>query len=439
MKKSTLIISTVLSIVIFAGLVGYRIKERKKQQEEISNTKPPVTAVSVVKPQKGTISDTFSTTGVIVSQSDVQVIPKVGGKIISLFVDEGSKVNSGDIIAQIEHNELDAQLLQAKAQLSITKANLDMMVNGPLNTQITQAQASVRQAESSLAQIKVNREHSQTDFDRFKKLQAQGAITNQQLENYSAQLEGLKRQYEAGQQQLISAKAALKNLKDGTRPEQISGGRGQIEQAKASIQILESQLSNYTIKAPISGVVTKRNLVQGSMASMSSSIVTISKTDSPEIEMNIPEKQILKVKLNQEVNLESSAFPDKKIKITIKEISPIVDSQTRLIKVKGAIESDLPLKIGMMFDCKILLRQESDSLILPSEAVLTDLEKKFVYVAVNNKVQEKKIKVGLQNTEEIQVLEGLTPEDNVITKGNVFVKAGDNIQIEAPVAVVKVD
>ena len=314
-----------------------------------------------------------------------------------------------------------------------------MMVNGPLNTQITQAQASVRQAESSLAQIKVNREHSQTDFDRFKKLQAQGAITNQQLENYSAQLEGLKRQYEAGQQQLISAKAALKNLKDGTRPEQISGGRGQIEQAKASIQILESQLSNYTIKAPISGVVTKRNLVQGSMASMSSSIVTISKTDSPEIEMNIPEKQILKVKLNQEVNLESSAFPDKKIKITIKEISPIVDSQTRLIKVKGAIESDLPLKIGMMFDCKILLRQESDSLILPSEAVLTDLEKKFVYVAVNNKVQEKKIKVGLQNTEEIQVLEGLTPEDNVITKGNVFVKAGDNIQIEAPVAVVKVD
>lgn len=439
MSKVKVIIASVLTLAVFGGLVGYRVSEKKKLEASIKNIVPPATAVTVMKPTIGTISEFFSTSGTIVSSSEVQVIPKVSGRILSLFVEEGSKVNAGEIIAQIEHNELDAQILQSKAQLSIAQSNLQLLVNGPLKTQITQAQAAVKQAEYNVSQIKVNLSHSKSELERYKKLLSQSAITKQQYDNYETQTNAILEQYEAAKQQVISAKASLKSLIDGNRVEQISGGKGQVSQANASIKLLEAQLSNYTIKAPISGVITKKSLEQGSMASQSSSIVTLSDTSNPEIEMNIPEKQILNISLGQVVEMKSSAFPDKTIKVEIKEISPIVDTQTRLVKVKASINSDLPLKIGMMFDCQIILRENNDSILLPGEALLTEGTKTYVYIAKNNKVEEKIVKVGIQRPEEVQIIEGLEGNEDVITKGNVFVKSGDRIQIQKAVNVVKVD
>lgn len=439
MSKVKIITASILTLAVFGGLVGYRVSEKKKLEESIKNIVPPATAVTVIKPTIGTISEFFSTSGTIVSSSEVQVIPKVSGRILSLFVEEGSKVNAGEIIAQIEHNELDAQILQSKAQLSIAQSNLQLLVNGPLKTQITQAQAAVKQAEYNVSQIKVNLSHSKSELERYKKLLSQSAITKQQYDNYETQTNAIVEQYEAAKQQVISAKASLKTLIDGNRVEQISGGKGQVSQANASIKLLETQLSNYTIKAPISGVVTKKSLEQGSMATLSTSIVTLSDTSNPEIEMNIPEKQILNISLGQVVELKSSAFPDKTIKVEIKEISPIVDTQTRLVKVKASINSDLPLKIGMMFDCQIILRENNDSILLPGEALLTEGNKTYVYIAKNNKVEEKIVKVGIQRPEEVQIIEGLEGNEDVITKGNVFVKSGDRIQIQKAINVVKVD
>jgi multidrug efflux pump subunit AcrA (membrane-fusion protein) len=439
MSKVKIITASVLTLAVFGGLVGYRVSEKNKLEASIKNIVPPATAVTVIKPTIGTISEFFSTSGTIVSSSEVQVIPKVSGRILSLFVEEGSRVNSGDIIAQIEHNELDAQILQSKAQLSIAQSNLQLLVNGPLKTQITQSQAAVKQSEYNVSQIKVNLSHSKSELERYKKLLAQSAITKQQYDNYETQTNAIIEQYEAAKQQVISAKASLKALIDGNRVEQISGGKGQVSQANASINLLETQLANYTIKAPISGVVTKKSLEQGSMASVSSSIVTLSDISDPEIEMNIPEKQILNISLGQVVEMKSSAFPDKTIKVEIKEISPIVDTQTRLVKVKASINSNLPLKIGMMFDCQIILRENNDSILLPGEALLTEGNKTYVYIAKNNKVEEKIVKVGIQRPEEVQIIEGLEGNEDVITKGNVFVKSGDRIQIQKAVNVVKVD
>ncbi|MFN4149952.1 MAG: efflux RND transporter periplasmic adaptor subunit [Candidatus Sericytochromatia bacterium] len=439
MSKVKVIIASVLTLAVFGGLVGYRVSEKRKLEAQIKNIVPPATAVTVIKPIIGNISEFFSTSGTIVASSEVQVMPKVSGRILSLFVEEGSKVNAGQLIAQIEHNELDAQILQSKAQLSIAQSNFQLLVNGPLKTQITQSQAAVKQSEYNVSQIKVNLSHSKSELERYKKLLAQSAITKQQYDNYETQTNAIIEQYEAAKQQVISAKASLKALIDGNRVEQISGGRGQVSQASASIKILETQLSNYTIKAPISGVVTKKSLEQGSMATPSSSIVTLSDTSNPEIEMNIPEKQILNISLDQVVEMKSSAFPDKTIKVKIKEISPIVDTQTRLVKVKASINSDLPLKIGMMFDCQIILRENNDSILLPGEALLTEGNKTYVYIAKNNKVEEKIVKVGIQRPEEVQIIDGLEGNEDVITKGNVFVKSGDRIQTQKAVNVVKVD
>lgn len=429
MTKKKFIIISLVFVLGFLILVGYRINEKRKLDKKISEAKPNATSVSIVLAKKGSISEFFSTTGTVISEKEVNVTPKATGRILTLLVDEGIKVSKGQVIAEIEHTELDAQISQAKAQINVSKANLDLLVTGPLDTQITQTEALAKQADSSLAQVKINLDRSETDIIRYSDLKKQGAITAQQFESYKSQNESLKKQYESAKQQVVSSRAALKTLKDGNRKEQINAGRGQFEQSKASLSFLESQLANYYVKSPLNGVVTKKFLEVGSMVGGSSPIVTISKVTQPELEMNIPEKQILKIKLNQLVEMESTAFPDKKIKIKIKEISPVVDTQTRLIKVKGIINSELPLKIGMMFDCKVSLKEDTNSLILPSEALLMSENKKYVYLFSNGKAVEKIVKIGIQTPDEVQVLEGITESDKVITKGNTFIKSGDPIEL----------
>lgn len=463
MKNIKIISVSILVLLIFGGLVVYRINEKNKTAEALKNVLPPPTSVSVINARKGSLAETFSTTGTVIPQSEINITPKVTGRLLSFNIEEGSVIKAGQVIGQIEHAEIDAQITQAQAQVSIARSNLQLLQNGPLNTQILQAQASVNQAnstvsqalvgvkqsEANLSQVKATYSFADSEYKRYQSLVEQGAVPAQQLASYRNQLNVAKEQFAAAKaqvasskqqvstyrQQVNSARAALKQLQDGNRPEQISSGQGQIEQANAAVKLLQTQLSNYTITAPVSGIITKKNVEIGSLVSTGNPIATLSKSTIPDLEMYIPEKQILKVKLGQFVNIQSSVFPNQNISIKIREISPIVDLQTRLVKVKASINSTLPLKIGMSFDCKIVLNENSNSLILPAEAVLQSEDKKVVYIAMNNKVQEKIIQVGLQTPDEVQIIKGLDQKDKVITKGNTFVKPGDNIKVNTPIQV----
>ncbi len=434
MNKVKIISICLLVTILFLGLVGFRVKQRKEEKEALSKLKPPTTPVAVIKPKRGKISETFSTTGVLVSQSEVQVIAKANGRLISLNVDEGSIVSAGQVIGEMDHAELDAQISQAQAQVRVANANLDLQVNGPLASQITQSTANVKQAEANLAQLKVSLIKAETNLKRNEALFKQEAVATQQKDEARSQVESVKKQIDAAQQQIVSANAALQILKDGTRKEQIESARGQTEQAKASIELLKAQIANYKIVSPINGIVTRKNMEIGSLASPSTPIVTVSKSVQPELEMNVPEKEILLIKVGQIVEVESSAFPDNIIEIKIREISPVVDAQTRLVKVKGIVNSNLPLKIGMMFDCKIVLKENENSLILPAEAIINNENGKLVYVTVQNKVEARKVSVGIETPTEVEVKSGLNQDESVIYRGNTFVKPGDKIQIQADVS-----
>jgi HlyD family secretion protein len=449
MKKGRIYLVVFLIVAVFIGLVGVRVKQRNAEKEALKNTTPPITAVSVTTPKQGRIAETFSTTGMLVAKNEVQVTPKVSGRLNSLTVDEGINVSAGQVIGEIDHSELDAQIIQAEAQLKVANANLSLQLAGPQNMQVVQSEAGVRQAEASvkqaqanLGQLRVNLVKARTDLIRNQSLQSQGAIPANQVEASQAQVDALEnqisaaqQQISAGQQQVVSARASLQLLKDGTRKEQIYSVRAQTEQANAGISILRAQLANYRVVSPLSGVVTKRNIDSGSLVGPSTPIITVSQSTQPDLEMNIPEKQILNIKTGQNVNVVSSSFPGKTLGVRITKISPVVDMQTRLVKVTGTVSSDLPLKIGMSFDCKIVLNQNNNSMILPSEAVIQQENARIVYVSVNNKVEMRKITIGIQTPTEIEVKSGLKPEDQVIYKGNTFVKPGDKIQIQKDVTI----
>lgn len=433
-KKYLIIGSVVLILLLFVGLVGIRIQQKKAREADLKNQLPPPTAVAVAPPRRGQMADTLQLPGNVVSQEEVKIVPKVSGRLMTLLVQEGSPVHAGQLLGEIEHLELDAQLAQARASVQMAKANLDQLVHGPLHTQIEQSRASVHQLEASLGQLQLNQQQSERDLQRQQELLAQGAVTQQQYESTQTQVAGLKQQILAMQQQITGARAGLQQLLDGSRPEQIESARGQYNQALATIRLYQAQLANYRLISPISGVVTQKQIDVGNLVAAPNPILTLAQNNRPEIQMLLPERELPRVHLKQNVELRSAALSDQVLQASIGKISPVVDPQTRLVKLTAYLNTPQTLRSGLLLDCRIVLQEHQNALVVPTESVVRNLQDQpLVYVTVNNQVVAKPVKLGLRSPAEIEILQGLSPQDKVIVKGMSYVRPGDKVQVQPAV------
>ncbi len=437
MRKVKLISISLLLIILFGSLVGFRIKQRNDAQAALKKSKSSITPVSIIYPKVANFDSFLTVSGQILPQEEIQLTPKSNGRLIKLLVEEGNIVKTGQLIGEVDHSEIDAQITQAQAQAKIAKANLMMAINGAVSPQIAQAKTTVLQSESSILQLKANKQNLERDLARYKILTVQGAISYQQLNNTQTQISVIEQQIQSSKQQLISSQQALKILTDGTRPEQLDVNKGQLESANATIDLYKAQLENYHIISPINGVVSKKFLYTGSIVSSTTPIITISKNIQPDIVMNIPEKEISKVHVGQTVNVKDSSDNTTSSVAIIKSINPSVDIQTRLITVRAKMNKKSNLKLGMLLECSIVTTKDQKHIILPADAVIKNDDKNIVYTAVNNKAVLNNVIIGQQNSNQVEIIQGLNKDDKIILKGNVFVNSGDDIEIKPEIKVKK--
>lgn len=430
LSKKYIWLVAVLIFLGFGQVLFVRLKQKNEREQAIKNMTPPATAVAVMYPRRGKISERLTTTGSLIPREEVQLVPKVNGRLLQLLVREGSHVAAGQWLGDIDHAELTAQLAQARAQVDVAQANLNLLVNGPLMGQLQQARANVRQLESTVRQMQANATHANQEWLRQQNLAIQGVITQQQLATTQTQAEVARQQVAGSQQQVIASRAALRLLEDGNRPEQIAAARAQVAQARATVQLYLAQMSHYQLKAPFSGVVTKRHVDPGALVGPPNPVVTISQSLQPELQLNLPERQLEKIHTGQLVWVRVPALPGDTLSATITEISPVVDPQTRLLKVKARVNSPVPLKTGMLVSCEIVLNETASTWLLPPEALIAEEHQMVVYVAVANRVKAKPVVVGLRNPQEVEIRQGLGAGDAVIVKGNAFIRPGDRIQVQ---------
>jgi len=420
-------------VLAFAALVGSRVQQKKARAEALKQQVPPPTAVAVAAPRQGRMVDALNLTGNVVAQQEVQLVPKASGRLNSLWVQEGSPVVRGQQLGEIDHAELDAQILQAQASAQTAKANLAQMQNGPLKTQIAQARASVRQLEATLQQLQTSSAQTERDLQRQQALAAEGVITPQQLELSRTQLQSSKQQILAMEQQIVGARANLQQLLDGTRPEQIESARAQYHQALATIRLYQAQLQNYRLISPLTGIVTQKHVDPGNLVGSSGPVLSLAQNQRPEVEIFLPEREIEKVHTGQQVELRAAGFANQVFIAHLTQISPIVNPQTRLVKLTARLDSSRSLPSGMLVDCQIVLQEKQKTWVVPAESVIHEKTGDLVYTVKNKTVTAKPVKTGLRTPEEIEVLQGLVAADQVIVKGNSFVRPGDKVQVQAAV------
>jgi len=276
----------------------------------------------------------FIMAGKIEANTKADITSKISARVLSITVDVGSTVKKGDLIIKLDTKDLQAQVEQSEAAVNTAVANLAKAKKGARLEQIAQANSTVNSTKTSY-------ENAKTNYNRLNELYQNDAISKQQLEASKVLLQTSESAYD-------SAKDQLDMLKKGETNETLSVLESQVKQALSALEVSKAQLSNSTIIAPISGVVSARKINVGELASTSTSLISIVNTDTLYINAYLPAGLIGTVKVGQKTIIKISELPDKEFSGEIDVINPVIDSNGKNILVKVKLEnSNSDLKPGM--------------------------------------------------------------------------------------------
>jgi HlyD family secretion protein len=268
--------------------------------------------------------DGISASGTIEAVS-VNVGSKVSGEVRELLVEEGARVEPGDRLAVIDHDALDIQLRQARAGAELARAQLELLRSGARREDIQQAEEALKQAEASL---KV----AGDDARRMRELYEGGSVSLKLRDDAEARLIVSRAQRD-------SAVEALNKLRRLARPEEIRAAEARLAQALGAADLLERTIADCTISAPVAGVVTRKGLEAGELATPGATVVTIARLDSVHVMIYVTAQELGRVRLGDAVDVRIDSFPDRAFPGRVTYISPEAEFtpknvQTRQDRVK---------------------------------------------------------------------------------------------------------
>jgi len=232
--------------------------------------------------------DSLVATGTIEATS-VDLMAKINGTIEKITIEEGSKVEAGQLVAKLQRQDLKAQRERDLQSVNLARAHLNELVSGPRVQEIETALANVSIAQANL-------EQAQSDFSRIETLFHEGAVSQDFFDKAQNSVTLKKNQ-------LKIAESQLDLLKSGNHPESINAAIAEMERNKAVLKTTEALLNDLNIYAPFSGNVVSKNYEEGEFVNAGTPIVTIADLSDLWIKVYIPTDDLPRVALGQKVNL----------------------------------------------------------------------------------------------------------------------------------------
>ena len=337
------------------------------------------TDVARKPPSAAAANTVLDASGYVVARRQATVSSKVTGKVIDVFVEEGMRVEKDQIVATLDDTTQQAQLSLARAQAESARATL----------------------EEIDAQLRIAR----LERDRFRDLIENNLTSQSTVDTAEATFDQIAAQLE-------------------TR-------RENVKVAERNVEVAMDSLSNMTIKAPFAGMVVSKNAQPGEMISPNSAgggftrtgICTIIDTDSLEIEVDVNEAYIQRVKAGQSVSATLDAYADWRIRAEVIAIVPTADRQKATVKVRiGFLERDervlrdMGVKVAFLgAEIPASSPQEIQGVMIAGEALRSDASGDYVWLVRNNVVEKRPVQVGGQKDRtQVLILSGLSVGDTIV-------------------------
>ncbi|MFD2285131.1 HlyD family efflux transporter periplasmic adaptor subunit [Pedobacter petrophilus] len=269
------------------------------------------------------------------------VVARVGGYVKDISFEENTRVSEGQVLVKLDDNDYKVKLEQAQSGQKGANAGV-----GVAQSQIiaTQANTSTAKANVTAARVKLNLANK--DYARYANLVKDGSITQQAFDQAKAQKESAEAAFQAAQDQY---NAAVKQV--GTTQSQLAVSNNVISQRQSDIDFAKLQLSYTDIKAPATGIVSKKNVQKGQLIQAGQSLFSIVNDGSIYVTANFKETQLEKIRTGSKVEIEVDAYPDEKIQGEVYNFSPITGAKGSLLPPDNAtgnfvkVVQRIPVKI----------------------------------------------------------------------------------------------
>jgi HlyD family secretion protein len=391
--------------------------------KEAEETVVPQVYVQAVHPERKSISEQVTADATLAPLAQAAISPKITAPVKKFFVQRGSKVKSGELLALLENKDLEAAALDNKGSYSAAQATYDTATRAVVPEDLTRAQLDRAQAKATL-------DLNQSIVNSRTQLLAQGAIAGRDLDTAKATLIQSQAAYDIAKQHLaaleqVSHKAALENA------------QGQLDSAKGKYLGAQAQLSYTEIRSPIDGVVTDRPLFAGETAAASTPVITVMDTSALLAKLHIAQMQAQQLTVGAAASLSIPGVAEP-VPAKVALISPALDPGSTTVEVWLRVENpNGSYRVGTAVHATIVGRTVTGALTIPAEAVQTapdGLTKSVMLIDPNGTAHKHAVTLGIQTRETVQVLDGVAPTDTVITTGAYAMDDGTKVKIGAPPA-----
>lgn len=395
-----------------------------------------------------TIEQYVTVSSKVSSDNEVSVMPKVSGTVKKVNVSLGDTVKAGDVLFEIDDSDLKLQVKQAQAGLQSAQAglqssqaglksaqaNYDMNVGGNYQTQLDQLQSNV-----NTYQIQYN--DLLTSLNQKKELYAIGGASKQDVDDLQSSVEKAKLQLDTAKNELETKKTQI--LEETKKTSQasvdqaqasVSQSQASIAQSQVSLESAQKSLNDTKVVAEIGGVIGSMNISEGSTVNTGSAAMTIVSMDKIKVAFNVSEDAINRVSVGSKAYVTISSVSDDPIEVSVSNVSPSADSQTKLYTVEAYIDNPTgDIKPGMFASVKLVLDKKDNTISVPLNTVIEKNGEKYVYVVDSENIAHKKnVETGLKNDEYIEITSGVDMGDVVVTKGQDFLSDGSLVNIVDP-------
>ncbi|NEQ49808.1 MAG: HlyD family secretion protein, partial [Leptolyngbya sp. SIO3F4] len=289
-----------------------------------------VTALTVPV-QSTEVTVRINASGEVEAFRTVNLSPKNSGIVTELLVEQGDSVQQGQVVARMDIDDLNAQLLQNQANLAEAEAQLEDLLQGTDLPLLSQAAANLEAVKAQLVEAEARLRLVEGDLERDRNLYTQGAISARELDNSQNSVDSALANVAQLNARIDEAQDRLTDLEDDPDPEDVTQARARVERAQGQIAAIQTRINNTIIQAPFDGVVTQKFATVGAFvtpttsaseaaSATSSAIVAIA--DGLEVVAEVPEADLGQIQTGQAAEIVSTAYPKKVFQGTVRLIAP---------------------------------------------------------------------------------------------------------------------
>jgi HlyD family secretion protein len=356
----------------------------------------------LAKVEKGDLAKSVVATGKVEPITKVEVKSKASGIVKKLYVEYGDRVKKGALLAQLDKEEIQAQVAQSQAGLEAAEANL-------------------KSSEADYERAKVDAEGPDVPllkraYERAEGMAKDGVVSTSALEDAQKNYEMALNKQNVAKAQLIGSKA------------KIAQAQAQVAQDRANLKQLEEQLGYTDIESPIDGIILSRDVEMGDavssilvLGSSATLVMTLGDTSQVYVKGKVDESDIGKVYMGQPARIKVESFKDKTFNGVVTKISPMGVEKDNVTTFEVRVSINNPggeLKAEMTANAEIILDEHKSVLQIPEGAILYDKDKKASVEIPDGSAKDGKrkiaVNIGISNGAKTEVLGGLKEGDQVV-------------------------